>query len=176
VQEHYGVEADLTTLGKIIGGGFPVGAYGGRREIMECVSPLGLAVQAGTLSGNPVAMSAGLATLHALREPGVYETLEENSRALAEGIGEAARRHGVDLVCNRVGSMMTAFFTSAPVTNADDLARCDQEKYARYFHLMLDGGVAFAPSYCEAAFVSTAHTDEDIEATVAAADRAFAQL
>lgn len=175
-QEYYGVEADLTTLGKIIGGGFPVGAYGGRREIMECVSPLGPAVQAGTLSGNPVAMGAGLATLRALREPGIYESLEEKSRALAEGIGEAARRHDVDLVCNRVGSMMTAFFTSAPVTNADDLARCDQEKYARYFHLMLDGGVAFAPSYCEAAFVSTAHTDEDIEATIAAADRAFAQL
>jgi len=175
-QELYGVQADLTTLGKIIGGGFPVGAYGGKREIMERVSPLGPAVQAGTLSGNPVAMSAGLATLQALREPGLYETLEAQSRTLAEGIGEAARQAGVPLTCNRVGSMMTGFFTDHPITNADDLAYCDKDRYARFFHLMLDRGIAFAPSYCEAAFVSIAHTDGDIEATIRAARDALAQL
>ncbi|MGQ9733044.1 MAG: glutamate-1-semialdehyde 2,1-aminomutase [Candidatus Zipacnadales bacterium] len=175
-QEFYGIPADLTTLGKILGGGFPVGAYGGKRQIMECVSPLGPAVQAGTLSGNPVAMSAGLATLRALREPGVYQLLEERTKALTAGIARAAQRAGVPLRCNRVGSMMTAFFTDHLVTNADDLARCDKEAYARFFHAMLDRGVAFAPSFCEAAFVSTAHTDEDIQATVAAAKEAFAKL
>ncbi len=175
-QELYGLQADLTTLGKIIGGGFPVGAYGGRRDIMSCVSPLGPSVQAGTLAGNPVAMSAGLATLRALRKPGVYDTLEARAWALAEGIGAAAKTHGVDLVCNRVGSMMTNFFTAQPVRNADDLVHCDPKAYARFFHLMLDRGVAFAPSYCEAAFVSLAHTDDDIAATVAAADEAFAAL
>ncbi|MBM3474344.1 MAG: glutamate-1-semialdehyde-2,1-aminomutase [Armatimonadetes bacterium] len=168
-QEVYGVQADLTTLGKIIGGGFPVGAYGGKREIMERVSPLGPAVQAGTLSGNPVAMSAGLATLQALREPGLYAALEAKSKTLADGIGEAARQAGVPLTCNRVGSMMTGFFTDQPITNADDLASCDKDRYARFFHLMLDRGIAFAPSYCEAAFVSTAHGDADIEATISAA-------
>jgi len=175
-QELYGIRADLTTLGKIIGGGFPVGAYGGRREIMERVSPLGPSVQAGTLAGNPVAMAAGLATLRSLREPGTYESLEAKSRTLADGIAAAAQAHGVDLTCNRVGSLMTAFFTSRLVTNADDLAHCDKERYARFFHLMLDQGVALAPSYCEAAFVSTAHSDDDIATTVAAADQAFAAL
>ncbi len=175
-QELYGIRADLTTLGKIIGGGFPVGAYGGTREVMERVSPLGPSVQAGTLAGNPVAMAAGLATIRALREPGTYEALEAKSRTLAEGIAAAAARHGVALICNRVGSMMTGFLTSHPVTNADDLAHCDKETYARFFHLMLDQGVALAPSYCEAAFVSTAHTDQDIQATIAAADQAFAAL
>lgn len=175
-QERYGVQADLTTLGKIIGGGFPVGAYGGKREIMECVSPLGPAVQAGTLSGNPVAMSAGLATLQALRQPGVYETLEAKANALAEGVADAARRAGVPLTCNRVGSMLTAFFADHPIANADDLIHCDKDRYARFFHLMLDRGIAFAPSYCEAAFVSTAHTDEDINATIHAAAEAFSRL
>jgi glutamate-1-semialdehyde 2,1-aminomutase len=175
-QERYGIQADLTTLGKIIGGGFPVGAYGGKREIMSCVSPLGPAVQAGTLSGNPVAMSAGLATLSALREPGVYDSLEAKSRVLAEGLGEAARAAGVPMTCNRVGSMMTGFFTEQPAENADDLAHCNKEAYARFFHLMLDRGVAFAPSYCEAAFVSVAHNDEDIVKTVHAAREAFSLL
>jgi glutamate-1-semialdehyde 2,1-aminomutase len=175
-QERYGVRADLTTLGKIIGGGFPVGAYGGRRDIMECVSPLGPAVQAGTLSGNPVAMSAGLATLRALREPGVYEALESRASVLAAGLGEAARQAGIPLTCNRVGSMLTGFFTDQPVVTADDLAHCDRERYARFFHGMLERGVAFAPSFCEAAFVSLAHTDEDIERTTQAAAEAFAEL
>jgi len=175
-QERYGVQADLTTLGKIIGGGFPVGAYGGQREIMERVSPLGPAVQAGTLSGNPVAMSAGLATLMALKEPGVYASLEAKSKALADGMAAAAQRAGVAFTCNRVGSMVTGFFTERAVTNADDLVHCDKDQYARFFHRMLDRGVAFAPSYCEAAFVSLAHSDEDIEATLSAAEAAFAEL
>jgi glutamate-1-semialdehyde 2,1-aminomutase len=175
-QQRYGIRADLTTLGKIIGGGFPVGAYGGKREIMERVSPLGPSVQAGTLAGNPVAMSAGLATLRALREPGVHDDLERKSQTLAAGMAEAAGAAGVPLTGNRVGSMLTCFFTPGPVTNADDLAHCDAKRYARFFHLMLDQGVAFAPSYCEAAFVSTAHSDADIEATILAARRAFAQL
>jgi glutamate-1-semialdehyde 2,1-aminomutase len=175
-QALYGVTADLTTLGKIIGGGFPVGAYGGRREIMECVSPLGPAVQAGTLSGNPVAMGAGLATLNALSEPGLYEALEAKAQVLADGLGEAARQAGVALTCNRVGSMMTGFFTDHPIANADDLVHCDKDRYARFFHGMLDRGVAFAPSYCEAAFVSTAHADADLEATLAAARGALSEL
>ncbi|MBM3497491.1 MAG: glutamate-1-semialdehyde-2,1-aminomutase [Armatimonadetes bacterium] len=175
-QELYGVPADLTTLGKIIGGGFPVGAYGGKREIMERISPLGPAVQAGTLSGNPVAMSAGLATLDALSEPGLYEALEAKAAALAEGIGQAAQAAGVALTCNRVGSMMTGFFTDRPVANADDLAHCDKERYARFFHGLLNRGVALAPSYCEAAFVSTAHSDADLEATITAARSAFTEL
>lgn len=175
-QELYGVRADLTTLGKIIGGGFPVGAYGGRRQIMECVSPLGPAVQAGTLSGNPVAMSAGLATLNALAEPGFYERLGAKTEALADGILQAAEEVGIPLACNRVGSMMTAFFADRPPANADDLAYCDRERYARFFHAMLERGIAFAPSYCEAAFVSAAHTDRDIEMTIRAAREAFGEL
>ena len=175
-QERYGVEADLTTLGKIIGGGFPVGAYGGRREIMESVSPLGPAVQAGTLSGNPVAMSAGAATLTALKEPGVYEELERKSAALAEGVAQAASDAGVPIAANRVGSMMTVFFSDAPVTCADCLARADQDAYARFFHAMLERGVYLAPSYCEAAFLSTAHSDQDVCDIIAASREAFAQV
>lgn len=175
-QELYDVQADMTTLGKIIGGGFPVGAYGGKREIMECVSPLGPAVQAGTLSGNPVAMSAGIATLNALKETRPYEKLDIHAGKLAAGIAAAAESAGVDTVCNRVESMMTNFFTATPVTCADDLGDCDQEKYARFFHLMLERGVAFAPSYCEAAFVSAAHTDQDIATTVEMAEEALGEL
>jgi len=172
-QELYGVEADLTTLGKIIGGGFPVGAYGGRRDIMECVSPLGPAVQAGTLSGNPVAMSAGVAVLEALAEPGVYEALERKASALADGLRSAAASAGVVATVNRVASMMTAFLADGPLGNASDVARADAAAYGRFFHAMLERGVYLAPSYCEAAFVSTAHTDEDIERIVEAAREAF---
>jgi glutamate-1-semialdehyde 2,1-aminomutase len=172
-QELYGVTPDMTTLGKIIGGGFPVGAYGGRQEIMECVSPLGPSVQAGTLAGNPVAMAAGIATLEALAEPGVYEELERKSALLADGVGAAAAEAGVDIVCNRVGSMMTVFFANQPIQNAADIAHASKEAYARYFHAMLDGGVYMAPSYCEAAFLSTAHTDDDVQAIIAAARQAL---
>jgi glutamate-1-semialdehyde 2,1-aminomutase len=161
-QERYGIEADLTTLGKILGGGFPVGAYGGRREIMECVSPLGPAVQAGTLSGNPVAMSAGIAMLEALAEPGVYGELERKSVVVEQGLRDGATAAGVPLTTQRVGSMLTPFFTEGPLCNASDVARADKDAYARFFHAMLDRGVALAPSYCEAAFLSTAHTDDDL--------------
>lgn len=173
-QELYGVTPDMTTLGKIIGGGFPVGAYGGRRDIMQCVSPLGPAVQAGTLAGNPVAMAAGIATLEALREPGVYELLDRKAATLEAGISSAAARAGVKITCNRVGSMMTAFFSDRPVANADDIAFASASAYAAFFHAMLERGVYLAPSYCEAAFISTAHDERDLEKTIAAASEAFA--
>ena len=172
-QELYGVTADLTTLGKIIGGGFPVGAYGGKREIMECVSPLGPAVQAGTLAGNPVAMAAGLATLEALAAPDVYPELERKGRLLQEGLAAAAEEAGVAVVSNRVGSMSTVFFSSEPVRNAADIAHASKEAYARFFHAMLERGVYLAPSYCEAAFLSTAHSDADVATIIEAARGAF---
>lgn len=172
-QELYGVTPDMTTLGKIVGGGFPVGSYGGKREIMERVSPLGPAVQAGTLAGNPVAMAAGIATLEALGAAGVYEELERKAAAVAAGVSAAAAEAGVPTVCNRVGSMMTTFFSNGPITNADDIAHADKDAYSRYFHGMLERGVYMAPSYCEAAFVSTAHTDEDVEKIIAAAREAL---
>lgn len=172
-QELYGVTPDMTTLGKIVGGGFPVGAYGGTREIMERVSPLGPIVQAGTLAGNPVAMAAGIATLEALSEKGVYAELERKSAALAAGLAAAAAESGIDSTCNRVGSMMTTFFSPAEVTNADDIVQADKDAYARYFHEMLERGVYLAPSYCEAAFLSTAHTDQDVETIIAAAREAL---
>ncbi len=175
-QELYGIQADLTTLGKIIGGGFPVGAYGGKREIMQTVSPLGPAVQAGTLAGNPVAMSAGLATLELLSRQGVYEGLERTSAALADGLAQAAAAAAAPVTLNRVGSMMTVFFTDRPVTCADDLAPVDKEAYARFFHAMLERGVYLAPSYCEAAFLSTAHSEDDVSAVVTAAGEAFRQV
>jgi glutamate-1-semialdehyde 2,1-aminomutase len=175
-QELYDIDADMTTLGKIIGGGFPVGAYGGKRHIMESVSPLGPAVQAGTLAGNPVAMSAGVATLTALQQPGIYDELERKSAILAEGVAEAAAQAGVPIVCNRVGSMMTVFFSKEPIRDATDLDHADKEAYARFFHAMLERGVYLAPSYCEAAFLSTAHSDADLAAITAAAGEAFAQV
>ncbi|MFQ6132059.1 MAG: glutamate-1-semialdehyde 2,1-aminomutase [Armatimonadota bacterium] len=168
-QERYGVQADLTTFGKIVGGGLPVGAYGGRREIMEHVAPLGSVVQAGTLSGNPIAMAAGLATIRQLRAEGVYAQLEERSALLEEGLLDAARQAGVPVTINRVGSMMTLFFTADPVTDFDSSSAADGERYARFFHAMLDRGIALAPSKAEAAFVSTAHTRQDIEKTIEAA-------
>lgn len=175
-QQRYGVEADLTTLGKILGGGLPVGAYGGRREIMECVSPLGPAVQAGTLSGNPVAMSAGIAMLTALGEPGVYEELERKSALVEQGLRDGAAAAGVTLTTQRVGSMLTPFFAEGPLRNADDVGRADKEVYARFFHAMLERGVALAPSYCEAAFLSTAHTDDDLARIAEAAEGAMREV
>ncbi|MCY3871270.1 MAG: glutamate-1-semialdehyde 2,1-aminomutase [Gemmatimonadetes bacterium] len=168
-QELYGVTPDLTTLGKIIGGGLPVGAFGGRREIMSDISPLGKMVsQAGTLSGNPLAMTAGYEMLKRLQEPGVYEVLEAKSQALETGILENLKSLGLKYQTNRVGSIMTLFFTELPVTSFDAANACDQNLFARYFREMLNRGVYLAPSQFEAAFVSLAHSDADIDKTIKA--------
>ncbi len=167
-QARYGVSPDLTVLGKIIGGGLPVGAYGGRREIMACVAPLGGVYQAGTLSGNPLAVAAGLETLRASREPGVYETLETRAAALEAGLREAAARARAPVTVNRVGSMLTGFFTAGPVTDWASAARADRARYGAFFHAMLARGVYLAPSQFEAAFLSLAHSGDDVAATVEA--------
>ena len=175
-QERYGVTPDLTCLGKIIGGGLPVGAYGGRREIMERIAPLGPVYQAGTLSGNPLAMTAGIATLTLLSRPAVYEQLEERSRALTEGIRDAAKRAGVSIFQTRVASLLSLFFTSRPVVDYATAKQSDTKAYAKFFRAMLNEGVYLAPSQFEAAFLSTAHTASDIEKTVKAAYSAFRKL
>jgi len=175
-QQRYGVKADMTTLGKIIGGGLPVGAFGGRREIMEVVAPVGPVYQAGTLSGNPLAVTAGLTTLRLLKDPALYEQLEKAAARLVEGMTEAARESGVLTVSNRVGSMFTTFFTLEPVSNWATANRSNREAFARFFHAMLDEGVYLAPSQFEAAFISAAHNDEIIERTIKAARKAFAQV
>ena len=169
----YGVTPDLTCLGKIIGGGLPVGAYGGKAEIMEMVAPLGPVYQAGTLSGNPLAMTAGIETLGILQQPQVYDRLEEMSARLAQGLSKAASKTEVPLHLHRVGSMMTTFFTEKPVVDYTTARLSDTEQYARYFHQMLHRGVYLAPSQYEALFVSLAHTHEDIDATIEAARAAL---
>jgi len=173
-QELFHVVPDLTCLGKIVGGGLPVGAYGGRGDIMQQVSPLGPVYQAGTLSGNPLAMAAGLSTLRLLTEEGVYEHLERLSALLADGLASAARNSGLDYTTNRVGSMLTGFFADQPVLDYASAKRSNTRQYARFFHAMLERGVYFAPSQFEAGFVSLAHTEADVEATVNAARQAFA--
>ena len=176
-QALYGVRPDLTTLGKIVGGGMPVGAFGGRREIMERIAPLGPVYQAGTLSGNPVAMAAGLETLRLIQRPGFHERLAAASDALVEGLAGAARGAGVALATNHVCGMFGLFFTDAPrVTSYRDATRCDVERFKRFFHEMLKEHVYLAPSAFEAGFVSAAHGAPEIEATLAAARRAFAAI
>ncbi|MEW6490639.1 MAG: aminotransferase class III-fold pyridoxal phosphate-dependent enzyme, partial [Thermodesulfobacteriota bacterium] len=170
------VTPDLTTLGKIIGGGLPVGAYGGKREIMERVSPSGPVYQAGTLSGNPLAMSAGLATLRALRRPGVYEALEHKSKTLCGGLAELTRRRGVSAFHTRVGAMFTTFFQEGPVTDYATALKSDTGRFGRFFQGMLERGVNLAPSQFEAGFVSLAHTEEDLGRTLEAADQTLATL
>jgi glutamate-1-semialdehyde 2,1-aminomutase len=170
-QELYGVRPDLTCLGKIIGGGLPVGAYGGRRDVMDQVAPLGAVYQAGTLSGNPLAVAAGLATLKALEDRKAYARLDALGAQLQRGLLDAADKAGVPLTVNRVGSMLTAFFCAGPVRDYGDAKTADTARYARFYHGMLDRGVYLAPSQFEAAFVSLAHTDDDLEhAAHAAAD------
>jgi len=173
-QERYGITPDITTLGKIIGGGLPVGAYGGRREIMNNIAPAGPVYQAGTLSGNPLSMTAGLVTLRRLRDQSVYDRLEAASRRLCEGLADAAAEAGVETVTNRVGSMWTSFFTNEPVVNWDSANRSDRQRYGKFFHAMLDEGVYLAPSQFEAGFVSLAHTDQIVGETIEAARKAFA--
>ena len=175
-QERYNIKPDITTLGKIIGGGLPVGAYGGPRELMNNVAPAGPVYQAGTLSGNPLSMTAGLVTLRRLRDETVYERLEKSSQRLCDGLADAAREAGVTTVTNRVGSMWTSFFTGDPVTDWTTANKSSRETYGRFFHAMLEAGVYLAPSQFEAAFVSLAHTDEIIEQTIEAARQAFARI
>jgi glutamate-1-semialdehyde 2,1-aminomutase len=175
-QTLYDIKPDLTVLGKIIGGGLPVGAYGGRKEIMDLIAPLGPVYQAGTLSGNPLAVSAGIETLRQLKTRGVYKKLEEKSAALAKGMGDAAKKAGVPLTQTRVGSMLGAFFSSGPVVDWNTAKLSDTKRYGQFFHAMLEQGVYFAPSQFEAAFLSTAHSSRDIEYTIKAAHLAFKAL
>jgi glutamate-1-semialdehyde 2,1-aminomutase len=172
-QERYRVTPDLTCLGKIVGGGLPVGAYGGRREIMQLIAPLGPVYQAGTLSGNPLAMAAGIATLRLLAEPGVYDHLETLTARLADGLTRAAQDQGVTYTTNRVGSMFTGFFCSGPIDDYESARRADTRRYATFFRALLERGVYVAPSQFEAGFVSLAHTEADIDATLDAAQSAF---
>ncbi|MDI6870142.1 MAG: glutamate-1-semialdehyde 2,1-aminomutase [Bacillota bacterium] len=175
-QGRYGVVPDLTCLGKIIGGGLPVGAYGGRREIMELVSPSGPVYQAGTLSGNPLAMTAGIVTLELLRDTAPYERLEARAAQLATGLLEAAEGAGVPVQLNRVGSMFTLFFTEKPVTDFASATAADTEAFATFFQGMLRRGVYLPPSQFEAAFLSTAHSEADLELTITAAREALAEM
>lgn len=172
----YGVTPDLTTLGKVIGGGLPVGAYGGKREIMERIAPAGPIYQAGTLSGNPLAMAAGYTTLKLLGEPGVYEELERKAARLEEGFAANAKELGIASTINRVGSMVCPFFTEAKVVNYDTAKQSDLQRFNRYFANLLNLGISIAPSQFEGMFVSTAHTDDDIEKTIEAHYEALKQL
>lgn len=170
-----GVKPDLTTLGKIIGGGLPVGAFGGRKEIMQMIAPAGPVYQAGTLSGNPLAMAAGLATLAVLKRPGVYDELRDKSERLAAGVKDAAGKNGVSVTINQTASMMTCFFTSDPVTDYASAKKSDTSKYGAFFGGLLAKGIYYPPSQFEAVFVSLAHTPEDIEASIKAAAEVLAQ-
>src|SRR5579864_679520 len=172
----YAITPDLTTLGKVIGGGMPVGAFSGRRAIMECVAPLGPVYQAGTLSGNPVAVAAGLATLALTQAPGFYAALEKTTRALTEGLAGVANRHGVGFSAQAVGGMFGIYFSPTVPASYEEVIACDKSRFNRFFHAMLDAGIYLAPSAYEAGFVSAAHTGADIAETLAAADTAFAKL
>jgi len=172
-QALYGVQADLITLGKVIGGGMPLGAFGGRRDIMEKIAPLGPVYQAGTLSGNPVAVAAGLATLRKVQAPGFYERLSAATRALCDGLVSAARKRGVAFSAQSVGGMFGLYFRASAPSSYAEVMQCDAEAFTRFFHGMLERGVYLAPSAYEAGFVSSAHSPADIAATVAAAEAAF---
>lgn len=176
-QAYYNVTPDLTTLGKVIGGGMPVGAFGGRAEIMDHLAPVGPVYQAGTLSGNPVAMAAGLAALSEISQPGVYEQLTEKTRQLTEGLLSKASNADIAMTTNQVGSMFGLFFTEqTKVSRFAEVSQCDSARFNRFFHGMLDAGIYLAPSSFEAGFMSLAHTDDDIAATLAAAEQVFATL
>ena len=176
-QQIYGVKPDLTTLGKVIGGGMPVGAFGGREEIMAQLAPNGAVYQAGTLSGNPLAMAAGLKTLELVSEPGFYEKLTQRTSQLLDGLKERAKEAGIPFSTNQVGAMFGLFFSNDPnVSRFEQVMQCDQERFKKFFHLMLEQGVYLAPSAFEAGFVSAAHTEQDINDTLAAATIAFAKL
>jgi glutamate-1-semialdehyde 2,1-aminomutase len=175
-QARFGIKPDLTTLGKIVGGGLPAAVFGGRADVMSKLAPLGPVYQAGTLSGNPLAMAAGLATLALIEKPGVYERLEEASARLEAGLAAAATAAGIPVIHNRVGAMFTAFFTSTPVVDYKTAKTCDTARFGRFFRAMLARGVYLAPSQFEAAFMSLAHTDEDIDHTISAAQSALREI
>jgi glutamate-1-semialdehyde 2,1-aminomutase len=174
VQGLFGITPDLTTLGKVIGGGMPVGAFGGRRDIMQKIAPLGPVYQAGTLSGSPVAVAAGLASLGQIARPGFYETLTARTTRLVAGLNAAAAQHGVGFVADSVGGMFGLYFAKAVPQNYAEVMACDKERFNRFFHAMLDAGHYFAPSAFEAGFVSAAHAEADIDSTIAAAEQWFA--
>merc|ERR1711935_922855 len=175
-QSYLGVTPDVTTMGKVIGGGLPVGAYGGRKDIMQQVAPAGPMYQAGTLSGNPLAMTAGIETLKQLKEPGVYEELERKSKKLVDGIVSAAKKHGHAICGDQAGGMFGWYFTEGPVKNFQEATKVDAEKFGRWHNAMLERGVYLAPSLYEAGFMSTSHTDEDIEKTIAIAEEVLSKL
>jgi glutamate-1-semialdehyde 2,1-aminomutase len=175
-QERFNITPDLSCFGKIIGGGLPVGAFGGRSEIMDCLAPLGPVYQAGTLSGNPLAMAAGIASLELLTETDAYTRLETLGALWEEGMKSIAKANQIPIRLNRVGSMFCVYFTEAPVTNLADAMKSDRQRFARYFHAMLEEGVYLAPSQFEAGFLSTAHTEEDVKKTLDAAGAAFKKL
>ena len=175
-QALYGIEPDLTCLGKVIGGGLPVGAYGGRREIMERMAPLGDVYQAGTLSGNPLSMAAGIITLRTLSNEGAFRVLDQLGEQLADGLIELARRAEVDVQLNRIGSMFTLFFVDAPVTDFATAKRADTDRYARFFRAMLERGIYLPPAQFEACFLSLVHLDAEIEETLTAAEASFGEL
>jgi glutamate-1-semialdehyde 2,1-aminomutase len=174
--DHDAIQPDLTALGKIIGGGLPIGAYGGRKEIMEQVAPLGPAYQAGTMAGNPASISAGIACLEVLQETGVYDRMDALAAKLTHGLQDAADQNGVPLTINRIRGSFSAHFCNHPITNYDEAQDTDGEQFGRFFKLMLDQGINLAPSKYEAWFLTTAHTEQDIQETIAAAQTAFAQL
>jgi len=173
-QGYYGIKPDLVTLGKVMGGGLPAAAFGGRRDIMQCLAPLGAVYQAGTLSGNPVAVAAGLTTLKLIQAPGFHEHLAQRAKQLTEGLTAAAKKHGIAFCAQSVGGMFGLYFRSTPPTSYAEVMQCDKEAFNRFFHAMLDAGHYLAPSAFEAGFVSAAHTEADIAATIAAADKIFA--
>jgi glutamate-1-semialdehyde 2,1-aminomutase len=177
-QELYGVTPDLTTLGKVIGGGLPVGAFGGKYEIMSSIAPLGPVYQAGTLSGNPMSMSAGLAMLNVLSaDKNFYQKLGAKVQMLTDGILAKAKEHNIGMTANSAGGMFGLFFTdSTSVTNFNQTSECDVEKFKKFYHLMLEEGIYMAPSAYEAGFISSSHSEQDIQDTIDAAGRAFAQL
>lgn len=172
----FGITPDLSTFGKVVGGGMPMGAFGGKREIMEKIAPLGPVYQAGTLSGNPIATAAGLATLKLIQAPGFYEALTAKTKALCDGLVGAAKKHGVAFSAQNVGGMFGLYFADACPGTYDDVMACDKDAFNRFFHAMIDAGHYFAPSAFEAGFVSAAHSDADIAGTIAAADAYFASL
>ncbi|MFW6374819.1 MAG: glutamate-1-semialdehyde 2,1-aminomutase [Guyparkeria sp.] len=176
-QGHYGIKPDLTTMGKVIGGGMPVGAFGGRREIMEMISPMGPVYHAGTLSGNPMAMAAGIKTLELISVPGFFEVLTRRTQSLCDGLSAAAQKHGIPMITQQVGGMFGLFFTDKDrVANFNDATACDKEAFKTFFHGMLEQGVYFAPSSFEAGFVSMAHGEAEIDDTIAAAERVLGRM